>query len=59
LCWSSLGTSGVNFGVEPCPRGGMVDGAAMEIGDTGDWCWVDAEVSDEVCEVRSGLDSEV
>jgi hypothetical protein len=39
--------SGVNFGVEPCPWGSIVDGAAMAIGDTGDWCWVDAEVGDE------------
>jgi hypothetical protein len=30
--------SGVNFGVEQCPQGGMVDGVAMAIGDTGDWC---------------------
>jgi hypothetical protein len=30
--------SGVNFGVELCPQGGMVDGAAMAIGDTSDWC---------------------
>jgi hypothetical protein len=28
--------SGVNFGAEPCPLGGIVDGAAMAIGDTGD-----------------------
>jgi hypothetical protein len=37
---------GVNFGVEPCPRGGIVDGAAMAIGDTGDRCRVDAEIGD-------------
>jgi hypothetical protein len=28
--------SGVNFGAELCPRGGIVDGVAMAIGDTGD-----------------------
>jgi hypothetical protein len=37
----------------------MVDGAAMVIGDTGDWCWVDAEVGDEDGEVDSESDSEV
>jgi hypothetical protein len=49
----------VNFGVEPCPQGGIVDGVAMAIGDTGDWCWVDAEVSGEGREVSSESDSEV
>jgi hypothetical protein len=39
--------SGVNFGAEPCPRGGMVDGAAMAIGGTGDGCRVDTEIGDE------------
>jgi hypothetical protein len=47
----------VNFGVEPCPRGGIVDGAAMAIGDTGDWSRVDAEVGNEGWEVDSELDS--
>jgi hypothetical protein len=37
----------VNFGAEPCPQGGIVDGVAMVIGSTGDWCQVDAEVGDE------------
>jgi hypothetical protein len=49
----------VNFGAEPCPWGGMVDGAAMAIDDTGDWCWVDAEVSGEGREVSSESDSEI
>jgi hypothetical protein len=31
----------------------------MAIGDIGDRCWVDAEVSDEGWEVDSELDSEV
>jgi hypothetical protein len=31
----------------------------MAIGDTGDWCWVDAEVGDEDWEVGSELDSEI
>jgi hypothetical protein len=51
--------SGVNFGMEPCPWGGIVDGAAMAIGDTSDWYWVDAEVGGEGREVSSELDSEV
>jgi hypothetical protein len=51
--------SGVNFGAEPCPRGGIVDGAAMAIGDTDDGCQVDAEVGDEDWEVDSESDSEV
>jgi hypothetical protein len=37
----------------------MVDGVAMAICDTGDWCWVDAEVSGEGREVSSELDSEI
>jgi hypothetical protein len=49
----------VNFGAEPCPQGGIVDGVAMAIGDTGVWCWVDAEVGDEGREVDSESDSEV
>jgi hypothetical protein len=72
LCWSkeqlqffevvqefSRDVRGVNFGVEPCPRGGIVDGAAMAIGNTGDWSWVDAEVGDQDGEVDSESDSEV
>jgi hypothetical protein len=51
--------SGVNFGAEPCPWGGIVDAAAMAIGDTGDWCWVDPEVGDEDWEVDSESDSEI
>jgi hypothetical protein len=31
----------------------------MAIGNTGDWCQVDAEVGDEDCEVDSELDSEI
>jgi hypothetical protein len=38
--------SGVNCGAELCARGGIVDGAAMVIGDTGDRCQVDAEIGD-------------
>jgi hypothetical protein len=38
--------SGVNLGVEPCPQGSIVDGAAMAIGGTGDRGRVDAEVGD-------------
>jgi hypothetical protein len=38
---------GVNFGAEPCPQGGIVDGVAMVVGYTDDWCRVDAEVSSE------------
>jgi hypothetical protein len=53
----SLGTSGVNFAAELCPQGGIVDGAAMVIGDTGDWYWVDSEVGGEGREVESELDS--
>jgi hypothetical protein len=34
----------VNLGAEPCPQGGIVDGVAMAIGDTGDRCWEDAEI---------------
>jgi hypothetical protein len=49
----------MNLGVEPCPRGGIVDGAAMAIGDTGDRCWVDAEIGDVGWEVDSESDSEV
>jgi hypothetical protein len=49
----------VNFGAEPCPRGGIVDGAAMAIGDTGEGCRVDAEVGDMAWEVDSESDSEV
>jgi hypothetical protein len=49
----------VNFGVEPCPRGSIVDGAAMAIGNTDDWCQVDAEVGNEDWEVNSESDSEV
>jgi hypothetical protein len=30
--------SRVNFGAKLCSRGGIVDGAAIAIGDTGDWC---------------------
>jgi hypothetical protein len=37
----------VNFGVDLCPRGDIVDGAAMAIGDTGDGCRVDTEVGNE------------
>jgi hypothetical protein len=33
-------------GAEPCPWGGIVDGAATAIGDTGDRCWEDAEIGD-------------
>jgi hypothetical protein len=40
------------------PRGSIVDGAAMAIGNTDDWCRVDAEVSGEGGEVGSELDSE-
>jgi hypothetical protein len=36
-----------------------VDGEAMVIGDTGDWCRVDAEVGDEGREVDSESDSEI
>jgi hypothetical protein len=32
---------------------------AMMIGDTGDWCQVDAEVGDEDWEFRFELDSDV
>jgi hypothetical protein len=49
----------VNFGVELCPWGGIVDGVAMAVGNTDDWCQVDAEVCDEDLEVDSELDSEV
>jgi hypothetical protein len=49
----------VNLGAEPCPQGGRVDGAAIAIGDTGDRCWVDAEVGDVGWEVDSEPDSEV
>jgi hypothetical protein len=49
----------VNFGVELCPQGIIVDGVAMAIDNTGDWCQVDAEVSDKDWEVDSELDSEV
>jgi hypothetical protein len=33
--------------------------AAIVIGDTGDWCWVSAEVGDEDWGVDSELDSEI
>jgi hypothetical protein len=36
-----------------------VDGAAMAIGSTEDWCRVDAEVGDGGMEVDSESDSEV
>jgi hypothetical protein len=49
----------VNFGVELCPQGGIVDGAAMAIGSTGVWCRVDAEVGDGGREVDPESDSEV
>jgi hypothetical protein len=32
---------------------------AIAIGNTGDWCQVDAEVGDEDWEVNSELDSEI
>jgi hypothetical protein len=51
--------SGVNFGVEPCPQGSIVDSAAMVIGNAGDWCQVDTEVGDEGREVDSESDSEI
>jgi hypothetical protein len=47
------------LGVEPCPRGGIVDGAAMAMGDMGDRCWVNAEIGDVGWEVDSESDSEV
>jgi hypothetical protein len=50
---------GMNFGAELCPWGSIVDGAAMAIGNTGDWCRVDAEISDEDGRVDSESDSEV
>jgi hypothetical protein len=37
----------VNFGAETCPRGSIVDDAVMVIGDTGEGCWVDAEVGNK------------
>jgi hypothetical protein len=37
----------------------MIDGAAIAIGDTGDWCRLDAEVGDEDWEVGSESDSEI
>jgi hypothetical protein len=49
----------VNLGVEPCPQGGIVDGVAMVIGDTGDMCQVDAEVGNVGGEVDSESGSEV
>jgi hypothetical protein len=49
----------VNFRVELCPQGSIVDGAAMAIGDTGDRGQVDAEVGDVGWEVGSESDSEV
>jgi hypothetical protein len=49
----------VNFGAELCPQGGVVDGVAIAIGNTGDWCQVDAEVGDEDWEVNSELNSEI
>jgi hypothetical protein len=51
--------SGVNFGVELCTQGSIVDGVAMAIGDIGDWCQMDAEVGDEGREVNCELDSEI
>jgi hypothetical protein len=51
--------SRVNVGVDLCPWGGIVDGAAMAIGNTGDRHWVDADISDEGWEVDSESDSEV
>jgi hypothetical protein len=54
--WSSLGTSGVNFGAALCPQGGIVDGAAMVIGDTGDGCLVDTEVGNVSWEADSESD---
>jgi hypothetical protein len=49
---------GVNFGAELCPRGSIVDGVAMAIGNTGDWCRVDVEVGED-WEVDSESDSEI
>jgi hypothetical protein len=49
---------GVNFGVKPCPQSGIVDSAAMAVGNSDDWCQVDAEGGDED-EVDSESDSEV
>jgi hypothetical protein len=51
--------SGVNFGMEQYPQGGIVDGAAMAIDGTGDWCRVDTEVGDEDWEVDSESGSEI
>jgi hypothetical protein len=45
--YETLGHQGVNFGVELCPQGSIVDGAAMAIGDTGDGCRVDIQVGNE------------
>jgi hypothetical protein len=50
--------SGVNFRVEPCPWGGIVDGAAIAIGDIGDRCQLDAEFGNVGWEVNSESDSE-
>jgi hypothetical protein len=47
------------FGVETCPRGSIVDGAAMAMGATGDRCRVDTEVGDVGWEVDSESVSEV
>jgi hypothetical protein len=37
----------------------MVDGVAIAIGNTGDWCQLDAEVGDVGWEVDSESDSEI
>jgi hypothetical protein len=49
----------VNFGAELCPQGSIVDGVAIVVGDTDDWCWVDAEVDDEDWEVDSESDTDI
>jgi hypothetical protein len=48
----------VNSGAELCLQGDMVNSVAIAIGNTGDWCWVDAEVG-EGREVDSESDSEI